>query len=165
MKRIFMAALLSVFVAMPAVAADMYVGINVGSAKIDMPGFDNTTSFALLGGYSFNEYFAAELAYSDFGSKDYSGINVKSSAWSISGVLSYPFNEQFSVFGKLGFASTTLDGTGFPSETDSDMTYGLGGQFNINKQFGIRLGYDVYKVGSGVTADEKVPSIGGVFKF
>jgi OmpA-OmpF porin, OOP family len=149
----------------PAVASDMYVGINVGSAKIDRSGFDNTTSFALLGGYSFNEYLAAEVAYSDFGSKDYGAINVKSSAWSISGVGSYPFNEQFSVFGKLGFASTTLDGTGFPSETDNDMTWGLGGQFNINKQFGIRLGYDVYKVGSGVTADEKVTSIGGVFKF
>jgi len=165
MKRISMAVLLSAFIAMPVFAADMYAGLNVGSAKIDMSGFDNTTSFALLGGYSFNEYFAAELAYSDFGSKDYSGINVKSSAWSISGVGSYPFNEQFSVFAKLGFATTKLEGTGFSSETDTDMTYGLGGQFNVNKQIGIRLGYDVYKVGSGVTADEKVTSIGGVFKF
>jgi len=74
-------------------------------------------------------------------------------------------NEQFSVFAKLGYATTTLDGTGFPSESKNDFTFGLGGQFNINQQVGIRLGYDVYKVGGAVTADQKVTSIGGVFRF
>jgi OOP family OmpA-OmpF porin len=170
MKKIAMAILLPVFIAAPAVASDMYVGVNVGSAKIDSPGFDTTTSFALLGGYTFNEYFAAELALINFGSKDYSTIfgptTVKSSAWSLSGVGSYPINEQFSVFAKLGLASTTLEATGFPSTSKSDLTYGLGGQFNVNKQIGIRLGYDVYKVSDSVlTVDQKVTSIGAVFKF
>lgn len=166
MKKIAIAVLLSAFVAAPAVAADMYVGVNVGSAKIDSPGFDTTTSFALLGGYTFNQYFAAEVAYTNFGSKDIGfGFTYKSSAWSLSGVGSYPFNEQFSVFGKLGIASTTLELTAFPSESKSDLTWGLGGQFNVNKQIGIRLGYDQYKVGSSSSADEKVTSIGGVFKF
>ena len=169
MKKFAMVLLSSAFLAAPAVAADMYVGVNVGSAKIDYPGYDTTTSFTLLGGYAFNENLAAEVAYSSFGSKDYATlggpVTVKSSAVSLSGVLSYPFNELFSVFGKLGFASTTLDGTGFPSESKSDLTWGLGGQFNVSQQVGIRLGYDVYKVGSGVTADEKVTSIGGVFRF
>jgi len=55
MKKIAIAVLLSAFVAAPAVAADTggYVGVNVGSAKIDSPGFDTTTSFGVLGGYSF----------------------------------------------------------------------------------------------------------------
>lgn len=165
MKKIAITLLLSAFVAVPAVAADMYVGVNVGSAKIDSPGFDTTTSFALLGGYTFNENFAAEVAYSNFGSKDIGfGLTYKSSALSLSGVGSLPLNEQFSVFGKLGIASTTLELTGFPSESKSDLTYGFGGQFNVNKQIGIRLGYDVYKVGSGSSVDQKVTSIGGVFK-
>jgi OmpA-OmpF porin, OOP family len=169
MKKIAVAILLSAFVAVPAVASDMYVGVNVGSAKIDSPGFDTTTSFALLGGYTFNEYFAAELALINFGSKDYSipgTITVKSSGFSISGVGSYPINEQFSVFAKLGLASTTLEATGFSSTSKSDLTYGLGGQFNVNKQIGIRLGYDVYKVSDSVlTVDQKVTSIGALFKF
>jgi len=165
MKKIAFAVLLSAVVAAPAVAADMYLGVNIGSAKIDWPGTSTTTSFALLGGYTFNQYFAAEVAYTDFGSHDYAGTNVKSSALSASGVGSYPINEQFSVFAKLGFASTTLDPSGFASESDSDMTYGIGGQFNVNKQVGIRLGYDVYKVGTSPSADEKVTSIGGIFKF
>jgi len=149
MKKIALAVLLSAIVAAPAVAADMYVGVNVGSAKIDLSGADSTTSFELLGGYTFNEYFAAEIAYTDFGSKDYSNGNLKSSGARFSGVGSYPINEQFSVFARLGFASTTVDVTvasgplaGSQSASHSDLTYGIGGQFNINKQFGIRLGYD-----------------------
>jgi len=166
MKKLAAAVLLSTIVAAPAVASDMYVGVNVGSAKIDASNLDSTTSFALLGGYNFNNNFAAEVAYTDFGSKDYSGFTLKSSAWSISGVGSYPFNEQFSVFAKLGFASTTTDTSG--SSTDkSDLTYGIGGQFNVNKQIGIRLGYDVYKVAdpSSATFDQSVASIGALFNF
>jgi OmpA-OmpF porin, OOP family len=166
MKKIVLAVMLSAFIAAPAVAADMYVGVNVGSAKIDASNLDTTTSFALLGGYTINEYFAAELAYSDFGSKDYPGFSLKSSAWSISGVGSYPFNEQFSVFAKLGFATTSTDTSG-SSTSKSDLTYGIGGQYNVNKQIGIRLGYDVYKVAdpTSATFDQTVTSIGGVFNF
>jgi OmpA-OmpF porin, OOP family len=163
MKKIAIAVLLSAIVA-PAVAADMYVGVNAGSAKIDSPDFDSSSSFALLGGYTFNENVAAEIAYSNFGSESGLGITSKSSAVSISGVGSFPFNEQFSLFGKLGFASTTLDVAGV-SDSKSDLTYGFGGQFNVNKQIGIRVGYDVYKVGSVNSVDQKVTSVGGVFKF
>ena len=170
MKKIAIAMLLSAVVAAPSVAADMYVGVNVGSAKIDASNLDSTTSFALLGGYTFNEYFAAEIGYTDFGSKDYQDpagpFSVKSSAWNISGVGSYPFNEQFSVFAKLGIASATTDTSG-SSTSKSDLTYGIGGQFNVNKQVGIRLGYDVYKVAdpTSSTFNENVASIGGIFKF
>ena len=165
MKKIAIAVLLSAFVAAPAVAADMYVGMNVGSAKIDSPGFESSTSFALLGGYTFSENVAAEIAYSNFGSESGAGITSKSSAVSISGVGSYPVNEQFSLFAKLGFAITTLELPTFASDNKSDLTFGFGGQFNVDKQIGIRVSYDVYKVGSVNSADQKVMSIGGVFKF
>ncbi|MGC2048622.1 MAG: outer membrane beta-barrel protein [Gallionella sp.] len=166
MKKLAVAVLLSAAIAAPAVASDMYVGVNIGSAEIDLPGASSTTSIALLGGYTFNKNFAAEIAYTDFGSHDYGGgLTLKSSGLSISGVGSYPINEQFSLFAKLGFASTTLDPSGSPTEDDTDMTYGIGGQFDVNKQVGIRFGYDVYKVGASPSYDEKVMSVGGVFKF
>jgi len=67
------------------------------------------------------------------------------------------------VFAKLGIASTTSEATGFSSTSKSDLTYGIGGQFNVNKQVGIRLGYDVYKLSdSVVTVDQKNTSIGVV---
>ncbi len=169
MKKITIAILMSVFVAGPAVAAEtgFYVGVNAGSAKIDEPGFESTTEYGLLGGYSFNQNFAGEVAYTNFGSKDYSGLlTVKSNGFSVSGVGSYPFNDMFSVFAKIGLASTELKASGAVggSENNTDLTWGIGGQFNINRQIGIRLGYDLYKVGENVTADQKLTSIGLVFK-
>lgn len=169
MKKIAIAILLSGFVAAPAVAAGGYVGVNAGSAKIDLTGFDSTTSFGVFGGYAFNENFAAEVAYTNFGSKDYPAagvMGVKSHAYSVSAVGSWPINEQFSLFGKLGFATTTLEATGFASTSKSDLTYGVGAQFNVNKQVGIRLGYDSYKVSDSFTnANQNVMSIGALFNF
>lgn len=165
MKKIAIVVLLSAVVAAPAVAAGMYAGVSAGSAKINISGYDSTTSFSLLGGYTFNENIAAEVAYSNFGSKDYPlGVTAKSSAVSLSAVGSYPINEQFSLFGKLGLASTTFDVAGV-SESKSDLTYGIGAQYNVNKQIGIRVGYDIYKVGSATSYDQSVTSLGGVFKF
>jgi OOP family OmpA-OmpF porin len=168
MKKIAIVALLSTLAAAPAMAADtgFYAGVNVGSATINSPGLSSTTAIGVLGGYDFNKNFAAELAYTDFGSKSYPGFSVKSSAVSLSGVGSYPINEQFSVFAKLGVASTSMSATGSPTTSKSDLTYGVGAQLNVNKQIGIRLGYDVYKVSDGVVnRNENVWGVGAVFKF
>jgi len=52
MNKYAIAFLLSSFIVAPAFAAGTpyYIGVNVGSAKIDYPNFDSTTSIALLGG-------------------------------------------------------------------------------------------------------------------
>lgn len=172
MKRLAIAVLLSVFVAGTAVAADtgFYAGVNAGSTKIDYGAHESTTGFSLFGGYSFNENFGAEAAYINFGSKDYllGAYSAKSSGFSLSGVGSYPFNDQFSVFAKLGFASTKLEESLLgltASSTKSDVTWGVGAQFNINNQVGIRAGYDRYKLGNSVTVNQSLTSVGVVFKF
>lgn len=170
MKKIAIVALLSVFGAAPAVAEN-YIGVNVGSAKIDASGLGNTTSFALLGGIGINENVAIEVGYTNFGTDNLPNGNTKSHGISASGIGSYPINEQVSLFGKLGFASTTMDITvntppSSASGTKAGLTFGFGGQYNVNKQIGIRVGYDSYKVGdSGVTWDQNVTSIGGIYKF
>ncbi|NOU01776.1 MAG: outer membrane beta-barrel protein [Gallionella sp.] len=172
MKKIAIVALLSAFAAAPALAEN-YIGVNVGSAKIDLSGASNTSSFALLGGFGVNENVAIEVAYTSFGKDNAANGSIKSKGVSFSGVGSYPINEQFSVFGKLGFASTTVDVTvltgpfaGSGSSSKTGLTYGFGAQFNVNKQVGIRAGYDSYKIGdSSSSSDQNVMSIGGIFKF
>ncbi len=167
MKKIAAVALLSAFIAAPVAAEDMhmYIGANVGSAQIDVTGFDASTAFSVLAGHKFNSNFAAEVAYVNFGSVDVApGDTVKSSAMSLSGVGSFPLNDQFSLFGKLGVASTTVEGTGF-SEKNTGVTYGVGAQFDFDRQFAIRAGYDAYKIGDAVKEDETVMSIGALFTF
>ncbi|MEQ1838351.1 MAG: porin family protein [Candidatus Nitrotoga sp.] len=169
MKKIAAVALLSAFIAAPVAAEDMhmYIGANVGSAQIDATGFDASTAFSVLAGHKFNSNFAAEVAYVNFGSVDVApaGSTVKSSAMSLSGVGSFPLNDQFSLFGKLGLASTTVKGTGFPSESNTGVTYGVGAQFDFDQQFAIRAGWDMYKIGDVNEEDEDVMSLGAIFTF
>jgi OOP family OmpA-OmpF porin len=161
------AVLLSSLIAIPAFAANAYVGINAGQNKMDFSGAKESTAYSIFGGYSFNEYIAGELAYTDFGSADtnVSGTSLKGNATSVAAVGSLPLGKDFSLFAKLGYASTKAEATGGSSESKDDVTYGIGAQFNATRDIGIRLGYDSFKVGKTETKDSNFVSLGVLFKF
>lgn len=166
MKKIAIVALLSAFAAAPAVAADMYVGVKAGSVSNKVNSInESTSSFGISGGYTINPNFAVEVGYTDLGSMA-SGI-VTITALEFSAVGSYPINEQFSVFGKLGMANTAEKALGLTGNRTA-ATYGLGGQFNVSPTVGVRLGWEHYGFGDGTTffqGDSSLVSLGGVFKF
>ena len=126
MKKIIIAALLSTFVAAPAVAADFYAGVRQGSVNYGYADATNNDQkgFGLLGGYIINENFAVEVEYMDLGGFDIVGEFVISTgdleiirsaytgnALSLSVVSTYQLTEAFSLSGKFGIANTTLDTT------------------------------------------------------
>ncbi len=170
MKKNIAALLLFTAFAVPAFAADQgfYVGASVGQSSTDTYNLSTKTgtAFSILGGYQFMKYVAAEIQYNDFGSPTVSGgPSIKINGYSAAAVGILPLNDQWSLMAKLGFASTKL---GSPEDkTKSDVTYGIGGQFNIDKNWGVRANYDAYSVES--TASQKattsVFSIGGIYKF
>lgn len=167
MKKIAIAVLLSTFVAAPAVAAEAYVGLSAGQNEMDFAGVDASTAFSVFAGYSFNEYVAGELAYTDFGKADtnFPGTTVKGNATNLSVVGSLPLANNFSLFAKLGYATTDIEPTGAASQTQDDMVYGVGAQYNASRNVGIRLGYDVYRVGETTTEDSGYTNIGVLYKF
>ncbi|HXU93675.1 MAG TPA: porin family protein [Gallionella sp.] len=170
MKKIAIATLLSAFVAAPAVASDFYAGAKLGQAKYSYSNLtkNNPTAFGVFGGYSFNQNFAVEAEYIDLGNINSAATTNKISAWGLSAVGSYPFNDSFSVFGKLGYARTSLkQGPVAYTANNNSATYGLGGQYNVNQTVGIRFGWDRYKVGDANTntANANLYSVGAVFKF
>ena len=164
-----------------------YVGANVGQSNfkdgctdISGPGVsceDTDTAFGVFGGYQFNKYFGAELGYTELGkvTASGSGINaeLKAKGFELLAVGTFPINEQFSVYGKLGLFAWDVDasasGFGSESETGTDVTYALGVQYNFTKKFGVRAQYQQYKdVGKDDTtgkSDVDVISVGVVFKF
>lgn len=157
MKKIAFAVLLSALAA-PAFAEGMYAGVNLGQSDAD--GF-SANSFSILGGYTIDKTLAAEVAYVDLGSD--SSVDV--SALSVSAVGSYPINDQVSVLGRLGIASTKVEVSvpGFSgSESKTALTYGIGGQYNVSSTVGVRVGYDIYKAEGD---DVSNLSIGAVMKF
>jgi OmpA-OmpF porin, OOP family len=164
MKKIAIAAILSAFVAAPALAADTYLGVNVGKNQTDYSGVNSSTAIGVLGGYTINQHVAAEVAYTNLGSADTKyGTSLTGHVFSIAAVGSLPLNNDFSLLGKLGLASSTVEESGY-SESKSDLTYGIGAQYNASKTVGIRLGYDSFKVGSSNTKDSTLITIGAVFK-
>lgn len=165
MKKIAIAALMTAFIAAPAIAAESYFGLSAGQNKANFSGVKASTAYSLFGGYSFTDYIAGELAYVDFGSADRDGGGtVKGYAVSLDAVGSLPLGRDFSLFAKLGLAETRMEPSGAGSETKDDWTYGLGAQYNASRNVGVRLGYDNYRVGSD-TSDSALWSLGVLFKF
>ena len=167
MKKFAIAILTSAFIAAPAIAADtgFYAGVKLGSANKSINSISESNSaFGFFGGYSFNPNVAAEIGYTDLGTVA-SGI-VKFSALELSAVGSYPINQQFSLYGKLGLANSKEEGGGF-SGTRSALTYGVGGQFNAASNIGVRLGWEHYGTGGGpwIDGDASVVYAAGVFRF
>jgi OOP family OmpA-OmpF porin len=181
MKKIAIAVvLLSAVVVpvVPAAASDMYVGIRVGEAKTNIDndtfnaaGFNSTnpTGWGVFVGHDFNPNFAVEAEYLNLGEIKGSNHSLKSTGFSVSGVGSFPINEQFSLFGKLGYAVITGKPGGTFTGSDANnraVTYGLGGQFNVTPAVGVRLGWDRYHFNdTALNGNANLFYVGGLFKF
>jgi OmpA-OmpF porin, OOP family len=160
MKRISIALLgaIGMAMALPAAAqremlSSVYVGADVGQSKLKdcvAPGCDDKdTAWGLFAGYQFNRNIAAEVAYHKLGSFSTPAGDIDAKSWEVVAVPSWPLSNQFSVYGKLGAYRGKLEGGG-ASEKNTDLTYGLGLQFDLNRNVGLRGEWQRYpKLGGG----------------
>jgi OmpA-OmpF porin, OOP family len=145
-----------------------YIGGSLGQSKfkVDCGGCDTKdTAFRLFGGYQFNRNIAAELGYTDLGKLGGSG-GLEANAWDLSGVFSWPFANQFAAFGRLGLARVEGKGGG-ASDTKNALTWGLGAQYDLSRNLGLRAEFQRYKVdaGSSDNVNIDVISIGALWRF
>lgn len=134
--------LLAIAIACSAASAfgNPYIGANIGQADYDIGGFDDPTSWTILAGYNINEYFAAEISYTDFGEADDDITpiwTIDADAVAAALVATYPINEKFGVFAKLGAISwdATLEEQGYgeiASDDGTDLLYGFGLRYAIS---------------------------------
>ncbi len=183
MKKIAAVALLSAVVAAPAFAADqgVYAGITLGSGK---PGIapagvalskNSEFIYGGLVGYKYNKNLAAEAQFTGIGKvTDAANQTAKGDAFSVSAVGFLPLNDSFELYGKLGVASVkTKASAGFADTgaTRTGVTYGLGAQYNVNQNIGVRLGWDRYGAATTTAAAVKsnvnsdVVTVAAVYKF
>ena len=165
------------------VTPGFYVGAGLGTTEVseesieEFTADDSDNGFKIFGGYTFNEFFAIEASYFDFG--EASGtledpflgdfdFKVGVSGLSGSVVGRIPAGEMFSVFGKIGFAQyeldfdVTIDGeSGSDSESESDMIYGGGIALGFGG-FELRAEYEVLNVEDG---DVNMLSVNGLYRF
>ena len=146
------------------------------------------TAYKLQLGYQFTPNWAVEGGYVDLGKFDYranftggsANGQAKATGWNIAGVGTYPINEQFSVFGKLGmidakvkenvFASGPVGtASGSESATKWKANFGAGVTYNVSKNLGVRAELERFdKLGdNGKTGESNVNllSLGVAYKF
>lgn len=184
MKKIAAVVLLSAVVAAPAFAADegFYAGVTLGSGKPNVTpaagaALSKTSKFIYGGllGYQYNKNVATEVQYTGVGqATDAAGNTAKGDALSLTMVGMLPLSDNFELLGKLGVASakTTTAGAGATNQGASrtGLTYGIGAQYNVNGNLGLRVGYDRYAVatsnaGVKTNGNANVMTVAAVYKF
>lgn len=159
------------------VAAALAAGYATATVTADT----SDTAYKLFAGYKVNKNFAVEGGYTDLGKGSLSATttgpvasgvgNFEATVWEVNAVGILPINESFSVFGKLGYHwdDTKTTGTGIFGSKDysgDDFKFGVGAEYNINKNVGLRLEFERYnKVASSVGTDVDVASLGMAYKF
>jgi hypothetical protein len=138
-----------------AAAADnnWFVRGDAGTSNLSVNGFSGSssqTSGGIGGGYYFNQYFAVEGFYSDFGTrKDGIGDSVKLDGWGAGLVAKKDFgpnNTGFFVDGRLGaFFNRTranIAGLGTTSDNSTKPYLGVGAGYDFNPNLGLSVNYD-----------------------
>jgi OOP family OmpA-OmpF porin len=172
MKKTILALIASVsaFGAVSAHAADgtPYIGVGAVAAQHKYELNNDTTSNdrkstewggKIYGGYQFNQNWAIEGGYTDFGKNDYAytvnGANgrVESDAKSfyLAGKYTYPVVNNVNVFGKLGIAHNKNDVTAtglaaaYNGDSSKNTVYAsLGAEYAINQNVSLSLEYEHY---------------------
>ncbi len=183
-----------------------YIGVNGGQSEADVDenriaadllaqGFTTNSmddnerdkGFKAFGGYQFNRYWAIESGYYDLGDFGFTSSTTPPGTLhgvlgvrglNLDAVLSLPFTEKFSAFGRAGVAVSEVEGafesTGLVTvlEPNSDRTaanvkFGLGLQYDFTRNFGMRLEAERYRIDDSVGNDGDVElfSVGMLFKF
>jgi OmpA-OmpF porin, OOP family len=120
-----------------------YIGAEAGNT--DVSGADDDIGFKLLGGYRFHPNIAAEVGYGMLYDKD----DVEVTALEFVAVGMFPIANQFSILGKLGLANVEAD-TPFGSEDKTELTWGIGAQFDFSRNLGVRAVWQRYETEEAV---------------
>lgn len=166
--------------ALPAAAqtSGWYVGYKAGQSKYNFnctgTCSDTGAAFGLFAGVGVHPNVALEFGYADFGKTTFGSQNLRASAWEASAVGSWWFSQELGVYGRLGFYNGDMRGTTPSTGAEvkhgtTDVTYGIGGQYNTSARFGARLEWQRYSGvgggGFGVKNDIDLFSIGLIYKF
>ncbi|SCA57323.1 exported hypothetical protein [Candidatus Terasakiella magnetica] len=143
---------------------DFYVGAGFGIPKFSGGESDGASSDAIIGsnsvtfkgfmGYNINPHFAVEAGYISMGKAhddDTLHDTMTASAWELNALGRVPLTSRFTSYGKIGAAfvkSKLEDGGGDPGMStahSTDLTVGLGLDYQANENFTIRAAWDHYE--------------------
>lgn len=154
-----------------AVNSGWYAGFNMGSAEVDTIN-ESDLGYKFYGGY-LGENFGAEFSFAGLGD-GYTPDDLDVSGVSFEFIGRLPIGSSFSLLGKFGLFWWTVENcdTGYyyyyycPSGTyddGSDLTYGLGLQYDLNEHVSVRGEWQEFMDVSG--SDVSLLSAGLLYTF
>jgi OOP family OmpA-OmpF porin len=166
------------------IAADL---LTQGFATTFMDDNERDTGFKVFAGYQFNKHFSMEGGYYDLGDFGFTSFTLPPGTLhgvlgvrglNLDAVLTLPFTEKFSAFGRAGVAFSEVEGafesTGLVTvlEPNSEKRaasykFGVGLQYDFTRHFGMRLEAERYRIDDSVGNDGDVDlySAGVLFRF
>ncbi len=153
-----------------------YVGGSIGRSDYEQDSCllfcdDRATGGKLFTGGQVNQYFGVELGYVYLGEADRNGGDIRAQGLNLSLVGHIPVSDQFKLFGKVGTIwgfTRTRAPAGQPSghEDSLRLSYGLGLQVDVNRNWAVRGDWDRYRFEYPDRKDDAdLYSIGLVYKF
>lgn len=121
-----------------ATVPNFYAGLDIGQTDV---ADEDDIGFRLFGGYQFHRNIAVELGYGMLFDKS----DVEVTALEVTAVGHFPLANQFSLIGKLGFANVEVDAPGFGSEDSTEITWGIGVQFDVSRNLAARAMWQRYQ--------------------
>lgn len=150
-----------------------YIGASIGSTDFDACGGapagascdDKDTGWKIVGGYKFSTSLSAEVGYIDMGEVVASAggltADIGVTTFYFAGLAAWPLGDSgFSIFGKLGFHLWDVDAGAFGSDDGTDLMWGLGMQYDLSKNLGLRVEYEAFD-----DADVNLLSVGFIYSF
>ncbi len=156
-----------------------FAGASIGSAGLneDFDGLNidtDATAFRIVGGWRFNEYFALEAGYHDFGDFeqqiDVNGTPVIASlsadgfTFAAAGIL--PVSERFSLTGRLCMffwnGNAEIKSVSLASPEDSNFFFGAGVSYSLTDSFAFTGDFTRYDLEE---AQSNVYSMGFLYSF
>ncbi|WJG10679.1 porin family protein [Aliiglaciecola sp. LCG003] len=132
-------------------AMGAYLGANYGYLRVDGDDDfdDDKDAYQFIAGYSFNEYFALEGSYIDFGSYGNNVSNADTDGYTFGLVAGMPLSETIGLYVKGGQLWYETDYTVLGVRDDYDdkgLFAGVGLSFKLTNNWSVKLDYTLYDV-------------------
>lgn len=175
-------ALISTFLITPALASaesGFYMGASVGTADLneDFDGLTidtDATAFRVTAGWRFNDHFAIEGGYHDFGDFEQtididgspSSVSLSADGFTLGIAGALPLSEKFALTGRLGMffwdGAAEINNVSQASPEDSNLYYGAGASYAVTERFSLNGDWSRYDLED---AQSDVLSIGFQYRF
>jgi OOP family OmpA-OmpF porin len=139
-----------------------YHGSDIGGVSTDRSG----SGGKIYGGYGFSPHVALEAGYADIGKATSAADSLRGHGVFLDVVGTVPVTQSLSALGRIGaFNGRARTGSG-ASDSGTDAKYGLGLQYDLNKQAGIRGEWERYRFKAfGEKTNSDMYSVGLNYKF